>query len=60
MNELTAPAESHGDPIRIHAVDDAGRWGAVVDVAVNRLAAAATAAANSAGTQLKKGKKPVE
>jgi len=57
---MTAPAESHGDPIRIYAVDDAGRWGAVVDVAVNRLAAAATAAVNSAGTQLKKGKKPVE
>ena len=27
-NDLTAPAESHSGPIRIGAVDDAGRWAA--------------------------------
>ena len=27
LNELTTPSESHGGPIRICAVDDAGRGG---------------------------------
>jgi len=26
LNEWKAPAESHGGPIRICAIDDAGRW----------------------------------